>query len=233
MICSFCQHSLARQSGPCDLPCYLDSPIVILVVFPCQGDQQACIGDGVHPREKPLREETSGGPPLITPAYFLQGCSGSLESAVSRDSRTTRPTGRPVRRDFSRSRSSNSSGRRIVSVLLIVNYCNTSGVRLDKLPVNTHLSDPGRRKDGSPRLARNESVIFQLIFHALLTFRSACKCCNAFTFTSPRCSASIPSAAARAAESVVIVGIRAVTAARRIAFSSNQGSIPLGVFTIN
>src|SRR5712671_619565 len=125
MICSLCEHRLARQSGPCDLPCYLDSPIVILVVFPCQGHQQARIGDGFHPREKPLREETSGGPPLITPAYFLQGCSVSLESAVSRDSRTTRPTGRPVRRDFSRSRSSNSSGKRTVSVLLIRSNCNS------------------------------------------------------------------------------------------------------------
>ena len=49
---------------------------------------------------------------------------------------------------------------------------------------------------------------------------SACNCCNAFTFTSPRCNAAIPSAAARAAASVVIVGMRAVTAARRMAFSS-------------
>src|ERR1039457_5261354 len=36
-------------------------------------------------------------------------------------------------------------------------------------------------------------------------FRSACKCCSAFTLTSPRCRAAIPSAAARAAASVVIV----------------------------
>ena len=63
--------------------------------------------------------------------------------------------------------------------------------------------------------------------------RSACKCCSAFTFTSPRCSAAMPSAAARAAASVVIVGMRAVTAARRIAFSSNHGSSPVGVLTIS
>src|SRR5579862_9583022 len=64
------------------------------------------------------------------------------------------------------------------------------------------------------------------------TVRSACKCCNACTRSSPRCRAAMPSAAARAAESVVMVGIRACTAARRIAFSSNQGSTPCGVFTI-
>lgn len=63
--------------------------------------------------------------------------------------------------------------------------------------------------------------------------RSACKCCNALTFTSPRCNAAIPSAAARAAASVVIVGILAVTAARRMAFSSNHGSKPVGVFTMS
>src|SRR5580704_1644880 len=63
--------------------------------------------------------------------------------------------------------------------------------------------------------------------------RSACRCCNACTRTSPRCNAAIPSAAARAADSVVIVVIRAVTAARRIAFSSNHGSAPCGVFTIS
>src|ERR1700716_2622146 len=125
MICRFCEDGLARQSGPCDLSRHLDSPFVILIIFPGKGHQQAGIGDGVHPRENPLREDTSGGPPLITPAYFLHGCSLSLslllplESAVSSDSRTTRPNGRPVRRDFSRNRSSNSSGSRIVSVLLI------------------------------------------------------------------------------------------------------------------
>ena len=43
----------------------------------------------------------------------------------------------------------------------------------------------------------------------------------------------MPSAAARAAASVVIVGMRAVTAARRIAFSSNQGSSPVGVLMMS
>src|ERR1017187_8115432 len=61
---------------------------------------------------------------------------------------------------------------------------------------------------------------------------SACNCCSAYTLMSPRCRAAIPSHAARAADRVVIVGMRAVTAARRIAFSSNQGSMPCGVLTI-
>ena len=50
--------------------------------------------------------------------------------------------------------------------------------------------------------------------------RSACSACKACTRTFPRCRAAIPSAAARAAESVVMVVMRPVTAARRIAFSS-------------
>src|SRR5579864_7175763 len=98
----FREHRLAGQNRPCDLPGYFHSPIVILVFLSGQGHEQACICDCIHPRENPLREETSGGPPLITPAYFLQGSSSSLslESVVSRDSRTTRPTDSPVRREI-------------------------------------------------------------------------------------------------------------------------------------
>ena len=48
----------------------------------------------------------------------------------------------------------------------------------------------------------------------------------------PPMSCNVPKAAV-AADSVVMVGIRAVTAARRIAFSSNHGSTPCGVLMIN
>src|SRR5271156_3595041 len=77
--------------------------------------------DGIHLREYPLRDERSGGPSFKMPAYFLQGASlsFSLASVSSSDMRTSRPAGSPVMRDFSRNRSSSSSGRRIVSVLLI------------------------------------------------------------------------------------------------------------------
>ena len=44
---------------------------------------------------------------------------------------------------------------------------------------------------------------------------------------------SMPSTAARAAASVVIMGTRAATAARRSACSSNTASCPVGVFTIS
>lgn len=62
---------------------------------------------------------------------------------------------------------------------------------------------------------------------------AACNACNAFTLSVPCCNAEIPSAAARAAATVVIVGIRASTAARRIAFSSKNVSCPRGVLTIS
>src|SRR5580700_748198 len=123
------KHSLTSQDRPRDLCSYFNSPIVVLVSFSYQRHQQAGIGNRVHPREKPLREETSGGPPLIMPAYFFHTgslfSSFSFERVASRDRRTSRPAGNPVMRDFSRRRSSSSSGRRIVSVLLIVHYCNT------------------------------------------------------------------------------------------------------------
>jgi predicted metal-binding protein len=57
--------------------------------------------------------------------------------------------------------------------------------------------------------------------------RAACNSCKAKTLSVPRCSAAIPSAAARAAESVVMVGMRAITAARRIAFSSKPRLLPV------
>ena len=61
----------------------------------------------------------------MVPAYFIQAGSFSFPKVDSNDSRTTLPTGKPVRRDFSRKRFSSSSESRIVSVLLIRQYCNT------------------------------------------------------------------------------------------------------------
>ena len=102
---------------------------MVLVVVPGKRHQQAGVGNGPHSRENPLRLETSGGPPLIIPTYFRHAsfplAGWSLESPFSTHCRTTRPTGNPVRRALARRRSSSSSGRRIVSVLLISHNCNT------------------------------------------------------------------------------------------------------------
>src|SRR6266567_5314799 len=75
--------------------------------------------------EKPLRDDRSGGPPLIVPAWRINNCFPLRSLAASSLSRTRRPTGMPVTREVSRSHSSISSGRRIVSVLLIWQKCNT------------------------------------------------------------------------------------------------------------
>jgi hypothetical protein len=90
-----------------------------------QGYQKTRVNYGIHFREYPLREERSGGPSFRTPAYFFHAWFPSGCKVASNDSRTTLPMGIPVRLDFSRSLSNNSSGRRIVSVLLIWQYCNT------------------------------------------------------------------------------------------------------------
>ncbi len=83
----------------------------------------------IYFRENPLRDDKSRGPPLMIPTYFLHGgssfVSGSSDSAFSRDWRTILPAGSPVRRALSRSRSITSLVRRIVSVLLIWQNCNT------------------------------------------------------------------------------------------------------------
>lgn len=98
----------------------------MLVLFPEQCNEIAGIRNGVHySRENPLRDETSRGPPLITPANSSSGFFSSRERELSTACRTTRPTGNPVRRDFWRSRSIRSGERRTVIVLLICQDCNT------------------------------------------------------------------------------------------------------------
>src|SRR5580704_2596872 len=105
--------------------------------------------------------------------------------------------------------------------------------------VRLHVPHNGTGKIGSDDYGHahdeenDEARVHWSSFYRLPARRSAWRCCKAWTRTSPRCSAAMPSAAARAAESVVMVGIRAVTAARRMAFSSNQGSAPVGVFTMS
>lgn len=71
MKSGFGEHRFASQDRPCDLLSYLRRPLVILVCLSSERHKQASIGDGIHPRENPFREETSLGPPLITPANFL------------------------------------------------------------------------------------------------------------------------------------------------------------------
>jgi hypothetical protein len=78
----------------------------------------------IYVREKPFREETSAGPPLIAPAWRMKRCLPP-DFADSNCSRTSRPTGRPVRREVSLSQSRSSSVRRIVIVRLIRQSCNT------------------------------------------------------------------------------------------------------------
>ena len=68
----FGQYSFAGQNRPANVLGDFNGPIVILVVFPRQGDKESGIGDGFYPRENPLRLDTSRGPPLIMPANSLQ-----------------------------------------------------------------------------------------------------------------------------------------------------------------
>jgi len=56
----------------------------MLILFPEQGHEIAGIRDGVHySRENPLRDETSRGPPLITPANSSSGFFSSREKELS------------------------------------------------------------------------------------------------------------------------------------------------------
>src|SRR5579863_9334270 len=97
------------------------------VGFSHKGQKQACVRYAIHRREKPLREERSGGPSFRVPAYFIHGGSACSASVISKDWRTTRPTGSPARRETWRRRSSRSLGSRTVNVLPIRHDCNTQG----------------------------------------------------------------------------------------------------------
>src|ERR1700683_2430328 len=120
MESGFRQHCLAGQKRQAERRSKISCPQVMPVLFPQQGDKITGIYDGIHySRENPLRDETSRGPPLITPANSSNGFFSSREREFSTAWRTTRPTGSPVRRDFWRSRSISSCGRRTVIVLLI------------------------------------------------------------------------------------------------------------------
>src|SRR5436853_6119213 len=101
---------------------------MVLVVPSGECHDEASVGNALHERENPLREETSGGPPAIAPAWRRKRCFPPLDLAVSRCSRMRRPTGIPVRRDVSLSQSRISSVRRTVSVCLLRYDCNTPPV---------------------------------------------------------------------------------------------------------
>jgi len=65
---SFGQNSFARQQGFGNSLCDIHGPNMVLVVPSGECPYEAGIGDAFHERENPLREETSGGPPVIAPA---------------------------------------------------------------------------------------------------------------------------------------------------------------------
>ncbi len=125
MESGLCKHCFTGQHRPGKPLCKTHGPLVVLVRPSHHRDKETGIRDSIHFRENPFRDETLAGPPLITPTNSSQGCCSSPDSEASRDSRTTLPTGKPVRRATRRSCSKSSGGRRTVSVLLINCNCNT------------------------------------------------------------------------------------------------------------
>src|SRR5712675_1498681 len=97
---------------------------MMLIVTVADRDDKTRVGNSFHFPEYPLRVERSAGP-LSAPMCRRNRCLPPLDLALSSCSRTSRPIGTPVRREFSFSHASSSSGRRIVNVLLIWQYCNT------------------------------------------------------------------------------------------------------------
>jgi hypothetical protein len=69
------QHRFTGYRGPCKLRADFDRPIMVLISLPGEGNQETSVGDGIHPRENPFRDETSRGPPLMIPANLRHTCS--------------------------------------------------------------------------------------------------------------------------------------------------------------
>src|SRR5579863_9333780 len=80
-----------------------------------KGHDQAGIGNSLHERANPSREERLVGP-LIFPAWRRNGLSPDSDLARSSWWRTIRLTGKPVSRRLSWSHSASSAVRRIVIV---------------------------------------------------------------------------------------------------------------------
>jgi hypothetical protein len=68
----------------------------MLVVASRQGNPEARIRDSLREREKPFREDSSAGPPQITPAWRSNLCFPPLDLALSSGSRARLPRGTPV-----------------------------------------------------------------------------------------------------------------------------------------
>jgi hypothetical protein len=90
------KNGFARQQWCLDVIRNSDRPIVILVSFGRESDEESGIRNAVHDLEKPLRFERSRDP-LMIPASFINGFDeDELAFAFSSCSRISRPCDTPV-----------------------------------------------------------------------------------------------------------------------------------------
>jgi len=109
------QDSLAREERLRDLLDYPYRPLVMPVVAVGKGDEEPGVGDALHGREKPLRDERSRAP-RTEPASLRKACRLLAARAFSSWSRTILPCGTPAFRADSSSHSASSWLRRTVLV---------------------------------------------------------------------------------------------------------------------
>lgn len=116
MICRLTKYGFTSKQGFADRVDQRCRPIVVVVVVVTYSYDESRIRNALHRGEYPLRDERSGGPPLMAPTWRKNFCLPVLAFALSSCSRTSRPTGTPVFREVSLSQVRSSSVRRIVSV---------------------------------------------------------------------------------------------------------------------
>jgi hypothetical protein len=69
MKCRFSEHGFTCQQWHRDRLCNVKGPLVVLIVAPGKGNDESRVRYAFHERENPFRDETSGGPPMISPAW--------------------------------------------------------------------------------------------------------------------------------------------------------------------
>jgi hypothetical protein len=104
----------------------LRRPLVIPVVGIRERHQESRVGDTLHRREKPLRNDSPRAPRTEPASLMNDGCFPPSR-ARSSCSRTIRPFGTPDCFDACSSQEASSFVRRMVTVLLICHEGNTAG----------------------------------------------------------------------------------------------------------
>ena len=160
---SFRQHGFTGNEGVFNLRGYFYSPLMMDVAAVQKRHDESRVGNPGHALEKPLRVERSTAP-FTLPAKCMKGLA-SLVRITSSASLTRLPLERPEICALCSTHRASSSGRRMLSVVLICHLCTTFSAKsikpLLQIPRGRHFSElipfGNGRGSGEQRLLRKEN----------------------------------------------------------------------------